>query len=203
MAKPSYIEQLKGIAAGEAFAECFLSKWADVSKDKDVENALRFVAMREGEHGYAFRKRVLELTGEAVGQRSDAKIMEMAESTTLSDRQKFEQMLGGVLTAGPGENNKPDQFSKMFDNKDLDPVTGGLLGRYIAEERDSARVLSAAYKKLVAKDPQPQPAVAAAAASGAAALVAELERLAKLKSDGALTDDEFKAAKASMLQSRM
>ena len=34
-------------------------------------------------------------------------------------------------------------------HKDIDPQTGGLLGRYIAEERDSLRRFAACYQSLV------------------------------------------------------
>ncbi len=35
---------------------------------------------------------------------------------------------------------------------DLDPVTGGLLGRYVAEERDSGKRLRACYRMLVGEE---------------------------------------------------
>ena len=43
----------------------------------------------------------------------------------------------------------------MFENKDLDPVTGGLLGRYIAEERDTGRLLTGCYGALCAAEGTP------------------------------------------------
>eukprot|EP00660_Eupelagonema_oceanica_P006031 gene6031-8295_t len=63
---PSYMKLLKGIAIGEAGAEVLLLKWAEGTKNPDVAACLKFVAMREGEHAYAFRKRVLELSGEHI-----------------------------------------------------------------------------------------------------------------------------------------
>ena len=61
--------------------------------------------------------------------------MKIASSTKLSDREKFEQLgLGRAPT-----NGKSDIFDRFFENKDLDPQTGGLLGRYVAEERDTGR----------------------------------------------------------------
>ena len=43
----------------------------------------------------------------------------------------------------------------MFENKDLDPVTGGLLGRYIAEERDTGRLLTGCHGALCAAEGTP------------------------------------------------
>jgi hypothetical protein len=69
---------------------------------------------------------------------SDAKFAMACSS--LSDIEKFEVFGVGRKPGGP------DVFDRMFENKDLDPVTGGLLGRYIAEERDSGRILHRARK---------------------------------------------------------
>jgi hypothetical protein len=59
-----------------------------------------------------------------------------------SDREKFEAFGVGK----PVDGN--DVFTNMFANPDIDPVTGGLLGRYIAEERDSGRRLNACCEAL-------------------------------------------------------
>ena len=76
--------------------------------------------------------------------------MEIAASTKLSDRQKFERLgLGRAPT-----NGTPDIFDRFFENKDLDPQTGGLLGRYVAEERDSGRRFAACYAALTAPKPK-------------------------------------------------
>lgn len=138
---PSYLGLLNAIAVAETEAERFLLGWANVTSNPEVEEALRFVAMREGEHGKAFAKRMLELGYEVrwpSSADSDAKFA-MACST-LSDIEKFEVFGVGRKPGGP------DVFDRMFENKDLDPVTGGLLGRYIAEERDSGRILHRARK---------------------------------------------------------
>ena len=50
-------------------------------------------------------------------------------------------------------------------------MTGGLLGRYIAEERDSGRHFADCYKALCERDPKPAEQVAADGGGGAAALV--------------------------------
>ena len=47
---------------------------------------------------------------------------------------------------------KIDVFDSMFNDKTIDPITGGLLGRYIAEERDSTRLLAAEYSRLRSKE---------------------------------------------------
>ena len=40
----------------------------------------------------------------------------------------------------------------MFNDKTIAPITGGLLGRYIAEERDSTRLLAVEYGRLRVKE---------------------------------------------------
>ncbi len=59
-----------------------------------------------------------------------------------SDLRKFAELGFGN---GPTET---DVFDKMFQDKNIDPITGGLLGRYIAEERDSVRRLAAEHERL-------------------------------------------------------
>lgn len=133
---PSFLGLMNAIAVAETEAERYLLGWADATDDPEVERALRFVAMREGEHGKAFAKRMLELGYEVrwpAPAASDAKFAMACSSMT--DIEKFDAFGVGKAPGGP------DVFDKMFENKDLDPITGGLLGRYIAEERDSGRVL--------------------------------------------------------------
>ncbi|MEZ5230162.1 MAG: hypothetical protein R2710_26905 [Acidimicrobiales bacterium] len=140
---PSFLGLLNAIAVAETEAECYLTGWAATTDDPDLAETLRFVAMREGEHGKAFAKRMLELGYEVRwpdSGRVDAR-MAMACSS-MTDREKFSAFGIGNKPGGP------DVFDAMFEDKNLDPVTGGLLGRYIAEERDSGRRLYAARKAL-------------------------------------------------------
>ena len=59
---------------------------------------------------------------------------------------------GGIaLGLGKPQNGSRDVFDSFFENKDLDPVTGGLLGRYVAEERDSGRKFAECYGLLCAE----------------------------------------------------
>jgi hypothetical protein len=145
--KPSYLGLLNALAVGETAAEHYLLAWADTTKDKRLAKTLRFVAMREGEHGKAFAKRMLELGYEVrwpeTSDRAD-KSMTLATSAK-TDVAKFRAF---KLHKAPG---KTDIFDTMFMDKTIDPITGGLLGRYIAEERDSGRRLAAEYDRLLAK----------------------------------------------------
>ena len=144
--KPSYLGLLNSISLGETRAGVYLSCWASVTPNPEVQKVLRTIALRESEHGLAFEKRIDEL-GYCVVDRpdpeQDAKLA-IASSTSLSDREKFEKLnLGRRQEAG-----KPDVFDRFFENKDFDPATGGLLGRYIAEERSSGRMFADCYEAL-------------------------------------------------------
>jgi hypothetical protein len=143
--KPSFLGLLNAIAIGETEAEPLLLAWAGTCQDQELAKTLRFVGMREGEHGKAFAKRMLELGYEVrwpdrTGP--EPQRLEIAGSTEHSDVAKFEALGIGM---GFGE---ADVFDTMFTDKTIDPVTGGLLGRYIAEERDSLRMLAADYERL-------------------------------------------------------
>jgi rubrerythrin len=142
--KPSYIGLLNAIAVAEGQAECYLQAWAAATPSDDVRQVLTTVALREGEHSKAFEKRLCEL-GYSVRAKDDAKAAEraaVAARTDLSDKEKFEQL--GLV----GEGDGPDVFSSMFADKNIDIQTGALLGRYIAEERDSGRMFRECYAQL-------------------------------------------------------
>ena len=143
---PSYLKLLNGISCAESRAHQYLSAWADVTTDPDVRAVLRKVAAREGEHGMAFAKRINEL-GFEVQPTSDPKFAERME-IARSDRTDLEkaEMIGLLeFATGPDE---PDVFDTFFRDHSIDIQTGELLGRYIAEERDSARLLRCCYEKL-------------------------------------------------------
>ena len=143
--KPSFLGLLNAVAVGEAEAAQYLRAWADTTPDPEVAEVLAFVAVREHEHGAAFAKRIAEL-GFSVLPREDVtrhrKVMRIVRSAD-GDVEKFERLR---LHEGPGER---DVFDGFFTNKDIDPQTGALLGRYIAEERDSQRRFAACYQALL------------------------------------------------------
>ncbi|MEL7156655.1 MAG: hypothetical protein AAFN30_08655, partial [Actinomycetota bacterium] len=142
--KPSYLGLLNAIAVAETAAEPLFEAWADRTDDPQLAETLRFVGMREGEHGKAFAKRMLEL-GYEVRQPEhpgpDPEKLKIAGSRR-SDLRKFAELGFGA------ESGETDIFDGMFGDKTIDPQTGGLLGRYIAEERDSGRRLRAEHARL-------------------------------------------------------
>ena len=142
--KPSYLGLLNAIAVAEGDAEVFLSRWAEVTPREDVRQVLHTVALREGEHAKAFEKRICELGYQLRPGPGDPKRAEVAGSTELTDREKFEKF---GLGDDPGDG--PDIFAGMFDDTTIDIQTGALLGRYIAEERDTGRLLRTCYRQLV------------------------------------------------------
>jgi rubrerythrin len=148
--KPSYLGLLNAISNAEGEAECYLSAWAQTTPRDDVRQIISTIALREGEHSKAFAKRVCEL-GYSVQPRPDAKTAERTEiaaSSTLTDREKFEKLGLGR----PEDMDKPDIFSTMFQDKTIDIQTGALLGRYIAEERDSGRLSEECYGQLCSEE---------------------------------------------------
>ncbi len=149
MAEPSYLPLLNSIAVNEAKGETLLNTWADATQDEALEQALRFVAIREGEHHWAFAKRMSEL-GHSVCEKTAFQVFkdfdELLEyvGSDASDAEKIARNDNG------GESDGPDIFSSFFNDTSIDPQTGELLGRYIAEERDSGRRLKAEYDRICA-----------------------------------------------------
>jgi rubrerythrin len=140
--KPSYLGLLNAVALAEGSAHCYLSEWAIVTKDADVRKVLLTVAAREGEHAASFTKRINEL-GYELRQKPDEgleKNLEIVRSD-CSDLEKMEALgLQGLDTG-----DKPDIFDDFFKDHSIDIRTGELLGRYIAEERDTGRLLRGCY----------------------------------------------------------
>jgi hypothetical protein len=152
--KPSYLGLLNAIAVNEAHAHRYLQVWIDTTTDPEVEAVLRTVAWREGEHGMSFGKRINEL-GFEVRHRDDLGLADRL-AVAASDRSDLEKMeyfgqdrLDDVL----------DAFNDVFKDHTIDIRTGELLGRYIAEEFDTARLLRCCYEQLKARQgPAPAPA---------------------------------------------
>jgi hypothetical protein len=143
--KPSYLGLLNAIALAESRAHEYLNVWIGVTPSPDVAAVLRTVAAREGEHGMAFAKRIDEL-GYQVRVKDEPrheKALAMAGSD-CSDLEKMEALGLDRLDTG----SEPDIFDGFFKDHSIDIRTGELLGRYIAEERDSARLLRQCYEQL-------------------------------------------------------
>lgn len=143
--KPSYLGLLNAVSLAESRAHCYLTAWIEVCPNPDVRQVLSTVAAREGEHGMTFAKRINEL-GYQLRPKDDPGFQERME-IARSDRSDLDKMeLLGFSRLDTGD--RPDIFDSFFHDHSLDIRTGELLGRYIAEERDSARLLHHCYSLL-------------------------------------------------------
>ena len=147
--KPSYLGLLNAIAVAEAEAHEYLVVWAAATPSDDVRKVLLTVAAREGEHGMSFAKRINELGYEVRDKDNpnQQKAMDLVKSDR-SDLKKMQKLNLDKLYTG----DKPDIFDGLFKDHSIDIRTGELLGRYICEERDTARLLYSCYEQLVAAD---------------------------------------------------
>ena len=145
--KPSYLGLLNAIALGEADGHRLFVAWAEATTNEKLRRVLTVVSIREAEHAAAFTKRISELGFKVRDRRSKPlqNTVDVARSD-LSDKKKFKKILG-VSRNAPSE----DRFSELFKDTSMDPITSALLGRYIAEERDSGRLLRTAHAKLLKK----------------------------------------------------
>jgi hypothetical protein len=145
--KPSYLGLLNAVSLAETNAHCYLSEWAAATKDPDVRRVLLTVAAREGEHGMTFAKRINELGFELLTRPDEnlEKNLEIVRSD-CSDLEKMEAL--GFGRGDDSSEDKPDVFDNFFKDHSIDIQTGEMLGRYIAEERDSGRLLRACYQCL-------------------------------------------------------
>jgi hypothetical protein len=144
--KPTYLGLLNAIALGESRAHCYFEAWIASTCNPEVKAVLATVSAREGEHGMAFAKRINEL-GFGVQDREDPGFAERLAiaGSDLSDLEKMEKL-------GVGQ---PDDdlsiFDDVFKDHSIDVRTGELLGRYIAEEHDTTRLVRSCYEQLKAQ----------------------------------------------------
>ena len=167
--QPTYLKLLRGIANAESDAHCYLSAWRDTTTNPDVRSVLATVASREGEHGMAFAKRVLELGFEFERKEDPSLVEKMA--VARSDRSDMEKAEYFGLTRA---ETTLGFFDNVFKDHSIDVRTGELLGRYIAEEHDTARMAKVCYDALCA-----MPAQDVAASPTIAGLEAKVDSLCR------------------------
>jgi rubrerythrin len=147
--KPSYLGLLNAIANAEGQAHEYLRAWIEVSPSADVRGVLGKIAAREGEHAMSFARRINELGYEVRPNEAGTNDKAMAVvKSECSDREKLEALKLHRLDTG----DKPDIFDDFFKDHSIDIETGALLGRYIAEERDSGRMFRQCYELLCAAE---------------------------------------------------
>jgi len=157
---PSYLGLLNAIAVGEARGRQLLEAWAQTTRATDLKQLLALVAIRAQEHAASFTKRLCEL-GYAVHASPAGDLDKRLEimRSDASDRAKFDclfdfgkrRLAAGETSrgaAGESDRGDSDMLSTIFQDKSIDIETGALLGRFIAEERDSERRLRACYAEL-------------------------------------------------------
>lgn len=148
--EPSYLSTLNAIANGERRGFQFLDAWSRKTRDPQLATLLRQVAIREAEHAATFEKRISELGREMIETADDGFEDTMAIATSdLPDSKKFEQLGVGLGV----DDEDGDHLLQLLADKTIDPTTGALLGRFIAEERDSDRILNAAYQHVCGHRP--------------------------------------------------
>jgi hypothetical protein len=143
-AAPSYLAALNAIALLEKRAYEFYLAWADSTCDPELESVMRQVALREIEHAYAFQKRISELGYDYQdGPHPQADAWLALFRSNATDLEKFRGFGFKDLDRLP-----QDDFADLFKDTTLDRETGALLGRYIAEERDSANMFLRVYARI-------------------------------------------------------
>lgn len=158
--KPTYLGLLNAIAVGEGRGHALLSAWQDATSDAGLAEVLNVVAIREQEHSAAFTKRLCEL-GFSVREKPSDQFDENLRlaASDASDVEKFRHLLG-YEPDGPDQKKpkkpkepKDDPLANLFSDRTIDPQTGALLGRFVAEERDSERRLRGALASICSDAP--------------------------------------------------
>ena len=147
--KPSYLGMLNAIANAERQGYEYLNAWYERATDPAVKATLRTVANREHEHSLAFTKRIDELGFEL--EPGDVLDFTKQLEIVTSDCSDYEKAEALGLFERKVDTGERDIFAGLFDDQTIDIQTGALLGRYIAEERDSGRMIAACAQALRAR----------------------------------------------------
>ena len=147
--KPTYLGLLNAIAVGEARGHALLNAWKDATGNADLAEVLNVVAIREQEHSAAFTKRLCEL-GFSVREKPSDQFDENLKlaASDASDVEKFRHLLGYAPEGSESKAPMDDPLANLFSDRTIDPQTGALLGRFVAEERDSERRLRGALASI-------------------------------------------------------
>jgi len=140
---PAYYDLLSKIAAGECQGAIAFKAWAAATPNPDFAKVLKTIAIREAEHSAAFEKRLCEL-GQAVDFNDvDPKTKENLEFLA-SDAGDLEK----IKCLGFDDLGDKDTLSALLRDRSIDPITGALMGRFIAEERDTARMVNECCQQM-------------------------------------------------------
>lgn len=180
--KPAYLGLLNAISLAETAAGDYLEAWADATPDAELAATLRLVAARERSHGEVFCRRIAEL-GYSLRQKADPRAAERLAKlgdAGISDLDKIP----------PRTEESADPFAdirRRLAEGEFDPMTANLMNWYIAEEKDSARRLDAAYANVrgggraASGTSADADAIMACMTAGFARLEKAIERLAKAR----------------------
>jgi rubrerythrin len=149
--QPTYLPLLQAIANAERQGYEYFHAWYEHAQDPDLKETVRIVANRELEHSLAFTKRIDEL-GFELEPRVVIDFSQQLEVVTsdCSDYEKV-QAVGFSDITDPILDPDRDILGGLLRDLTIDVQTGALLGRYIAEERDTARRLAACAEAIVAR----------------------------------------------------
>jgi len=142
-AAPAYYDLLSKIAAGESCGAVAFNAWAKTTPNAAFAKVLKTVAIREAEHSAAFEKRLCELGHVVDFSDVDAKTTKDLEFLA-SDAGDLEK----IQCLGFDDLSDRDSLSSLLRDRSIDPITGALMGRFIAEERDTARMVNECCQQM-------------------------------------------------------
>ncbi len=150
--KPSYVGLLNTIANAERGGYELFKAWSDSTKDQQLKPTLDMVAVREMEHSWAFEKRLTEL-GFALQVKTSKALSKQVRyfKSSASDKDKFAALGVGTQNTKNADPEEVDNLLQILSDKTIDPQTGELMGRFIAEERDSGRQLQKAFRSMLSR----------------------------------------------------
>ena len=151
--KPSYLGLLNAIAVGERGGEELFEAWACGDAERRRPRRAADGRPARGRARLAFAKRINELGYSVHPQGGPEAGRPRRPRRAHRPRPIARSSSGSASASAPGDT---DIFGKFFDDMTMDVQTGALMGRYVAEERDTGRQLRACYAQSAGRAPAQQ-----------------------------------------------
>lgn len=141
--EPGYVRILNVIASAEACGHETFAAWSRQTADPELREVLEIIAGKEREHAFSFARQVRRLgyQPEPVDLPGMQAFRDLFMSTEKSDREK-------LSFCCPADGSEPFGIGGLTDNQEYDDDTRHLVELFVAEERQTLRLLQEEFERV-------------------------------------------------------
>ncbi len=140
---PAWLGTLNAVIGAESCGREAFAAWAGLTPDVELREVLEVIAGKEREHAFSFARQVRRLGFEP-------------QPLEIPGMQDFRELLGSQEKSDveklaffcPADRDEPFAIAELPNNPDYDDDTRALMTRFVAEERDTFRLLREELERL-------------------------------------------------------